>query len=392
VIPDAGEKSSPLLTLSRAQGGPAAAQVLELVRSGGVVSREQIVARGDLSPATVRRVTSTLIEANLLRERTDLAQEGLVGRPRVPVEIDPEGYLVIGVHIGRRRATVALGDLTGRVIAHAGVPRVPEAPLELATLSRVAAHLLGRVGGREPLALGLVAPWRELGASPDENAAQMAELTGLEVRTGDPVGSIAAADHFQRDLGAVGYTLYLYAGDTLGWAVIANRGARTEFFRGSSLTHFPTPLDVPCGCGRNGCLEAVAGEDRFAERLHAQGLVPEPTAAAVYAQAGDPEVLAALRQRARLLGRTGAAVRDMMGPDRVILAGGGYTGCPDVLGDVMDEFELATPNGPAPVEFARFGSGEAMAACTIALGPVYEDPLRLAAPLAGVSLVASARA
>lgn len=382
-----GQKSTALLTLTRAQGGPAAAHVLELVRSGRVVTREQIVANGDLSPATVRRVTSTLIAARLLRERHDLAHDGLVGRPRVPVEIHTSGHVVIGVHVGRRRTTVALGDLTGRVIAHAEVPRAAGSPIRLTHLSKVAAHLLGRVGGREPLAVGLVAPWRELGASPDEAGAQMAELTGLEVRTGDPVGSIAAADHFQRDLDAVGHTLYLHAADTVGWAMVANRGARTEYFRGSSLTHFPTALDTACGCGRHGCLEAVAGDDHFAEGLYAEGLVTAPTASAVYARAGDPDVLVALRERARLLGRTGAAVRDMTSPDRVILAGSAFTGCPDVLTDVLAEFEMAMPDGPVPVEFARFGSGEAMAACTVALGPVYEDPLRLVAPLVDVSPV-----
>ena len=33
--------------------------------------------------------------------------------------------------------------------------------------------------------------------------------------------------------------------------------------------------------------------------------------------------------------------------------------------------------GRIPVEFARYGSGEAQAACTVALGPLYEDPLVL---------------
>jgi len=365
------------MTLSRGSSGPAAAQVLELVRAGASVSRDEVAALGDLSPATVRRAAASLLQAGLLRERADAAREGAVGRPGVLLEVATDTHVVIGVSVSRTRATVALGDLTGRVVGHATAARDPHRPLDLELLSRVAARLLGKAGVREPLAMGLIAPWAELGEDADEAAAQLHDLSGLPVRTGDLVGAAAAADHFQRRGDLSGHTLYVYAADTVGWAMVSNRVTRTEYFRGCTLAHFPTGVEAACACGRTGCLEVVAGEDRFAERLHARGIVGAPTADAVRAACGDPEVLAALRGRARLLGRTAAAIRDMMGPARLVLVGSALTAWPDAAEDLLAELHASEPLGEIPVELAAYGSGEAQAACTVALGPLYEDPLAL---------------
>jgi hypothetical protein len=80
------------------------------------------VAATELSHATVNRQVTRLLEVGLLRERPDLVQAGAVGRPRVPVEVDPDGYGVLGIHIGLRRTTLAAGDLRGRVLGAAEVP------------------------------------------------------------------------------------------------------------------------------------------------------------------------------------------------------------------------------------------------------------------------------
>ena len=110
------------------------------------------------------------------------------------------------------------------------------------------------------------------------------------------------------------------------------------------------------------------------------GLLTEPTIDAVYAAAGEPVIGALLRARARTLGEVAAAVRDMIAPDRVVLVGQAFTGCGAVLDDIKQAFHDATALGDLPLSFTRFGAGiQAIAACTIALGPVYDDPLAIAA-------------
>ncbi|TNM38295.1 ROK family protein [Nocardioides albidus] len=340
---------SPIITVSRGRFSSTATQVLEQVRTARLASRDEIAAATGLSIATVGRTAALLVERGLLRERPDLARPGVTGRPGVPVEIDADGYLVIGVHIGRRIATVALGDLTGRVLASTTVRRPLGADPDLVQLSREAATLLGSCPGRVPLAAGLVAPWREIDLLPREREAELHDLTGLPARTGDHISAVAAAEFLHRRQGrseAGGLTLYLYARDTFGWSVAVDRGVQTDVTRAASLTHFPTGADVPCSCGRTGCLAAAVD------------VLPDAA-------------------RARILGATAGSVRDMLSPDQVVLVGQAFTGDPALRDVIVEAYAASTALAdPVPVSFTRFGSDiQAISACTVALGPVLDDPL-----------------
>jgi predicted NBD/HSP70 family sugar kinase len=148
----------------------------------------------------------------------------------------------------------------------------------------------------------------------------------------------------------------------------------------AALAHFPTRSDVVCSCGATGCLEAVASNHALARRAYDDGLVDRPEIDALHAAAatGGRLVHELLCERARVLGRTAALLSDMVAPDRVVLVGQAFTGYPPSLDEVVAAFESATVLPPVEVSFTRFGTGvQAAAAGTVALGPVYEDPLRI---------------
>ena len=364
-----------MITVARGRFGSASAQVLEHVRAGGTVHRDELAERTGLSVATVGRAVSQLVEAGLLRERPDRTRTGAVGRPGIPVEVDTDRFVTIGVHIGRRIATVAVGDLAGKVLAHETLHRERGDAPDLDRLSRLAAGMLGRSPGRAPLAVGLVGPWRELGLEADRLGSELHELTGLEVRTADHIAAVAATEFFHRRHGTPGVTLYVYARETVGFAVAVDKGVQTEVSRVGSLTHFPTGGTAVCPCGRTGCMEVEAGDEAVARAAVALGVVPEPTIDAVYAAVDHPVGRNLLRTRARVLGRVAASVRDMVAPDRVVLVGQAFTGCGPVLDEITLAFQQTTALGDVPLSFTRFGAGiQAIAACTIALGPVYDDP------------------
>jgi len=369
-------ESSPVITVSRGRLGSPAARVLEEVRGGEAVTRDEIAAGTGLSTATVGRAVAQLLEARILRERPDLARVGQAGRPGVPVEADPTAYVVVGVHLGRGVTTVALGDLAGRVIAQETREHAPGTGLDLDGVSRLAADLLGRVPGRSPLSIGLVAPWRELGLDPDAVAAELHELTGLDVRHADHIAAVAATEFLHRRRGTGGVTLYVYARDTLGFALAVDKGETTEISGVSSLTHFPTGSGLPCSCGRTGCLQVTASEEALGRAAYAAGLVASPAIRDVRRSLDDPRVLALVRERATVLGSVAGAVRDMVAPDRVVLVGQAFTGWPPVLVDVVAAAEQHGPGGDVPISFTRFGAGiQAAAACTIGLGRIIDDPL-----------------
>ena len=364
-----------MITVSRRRVGPAAAQVLEQVRARGTAYRDELATDTGFSLATIGRAVGQLTSVGLLRECTTRIRPRGVGRPGIPVEIDDAGFATIGVHVGRTVVTVALGDLTGAVLATDVVRREAGTPPDLEDASRRAVRLLAQQPGRRPLTVGAVGPWRDLGLVAAEVAEELHELTGLQVFVADHVAAVAAAEFFHRRRGTPGVTLYVYARDTLGFAVATDRGSQTEVSRVGSLAHFPTGSATPCSCGRTGCLEVTASDQALLESARRAGFEADAIEQ-LYAAADHPAVLPLLTQRARLLGGVASAVRDIVAPDRVVLVGQAFTGCPPVLEDVVAGYSEPVGAVEAPVSFTRFGSGiQATAACTVALGPVYDDPL-----------------
>lgn len=364
------------ILISQGRFGTPAGRVLEEVRGRRLVSRDQVARRTGLSAATVARAVTALLEAGMIRERADLIPLGTVGRPGVPVEISPERHVVIGVHLGLRLATVALGDLAGRVVESKTMPHAPEAP-EMERIARLAAQLLGDQPGRIPLAGGIVAPWLDLGVDRHTTGQQLHDCLGLDVMTGDHVAAVAAAEFIHRRHGLGGATLYVYARETLGCALAVDKGGTTEVSRVASLTHFPTDGAARCGCGRRGCAAANLSDHALARAAHDAGLVDRPRIEAVHAAARTSSAARRLlTERALGLGRLVGIASDMLDPDRVVLVGQAFTGFPPALEDVVTGYRSQTAREPVELSFTRFRSGvQAIAACTVAASPVYANPL-----------------
>lgn len=369
---------SPMVVVSRGRLASAATRVLEELRGVGPLSREQLVRATDLSSATIARAVTSLAEAGLVRERRDLTPAGAVGRPGTPVEIDPTTYVVVAVHQGVLETTVALCDLAGRVVANESRPHRRGAPVDLELIARLAAGLLAGSPGRVPLAAGLVAPWRDLELDAHATGAALEEVLGLDVVTADHIAAVAAAEFIHRRHGTGGINTYLYARNSAGFVMAVDRGLQTEVSRVASLTHFPSGTDVLCRCGHAGCFSASAGDQAIAQEAYAAGLVDRARIEDVYlaAGSGSDHALALLRRRARLLGRLAAAVRDMVDPDRLILVGQAFTDFPPLLDEVVASFAETTRLPELTPTFTRFGAGiQSVAAGTVALGSVYDDPL-----------------
>ncbi len=369
-----------MLVLAQGRFGSAPARVMQQVRRSGALTREEIARLTGLSAATVARATGTLLEECLLRERPDLGRPGAVGRPGVPLEVDPGRHSVLGVHVGKRVTTVGLVGLDGQVVGQSRF-RTRGDVEELAR--RVVRHANGLVSAsleRTVLAAGLVAPWDEVPYDEQRLAAVLADGIGLEVATAHHVAAVAAAEYLGRRRTGDRCTAYVYVRETAGFAVANDLVDRTEISRVATLTHFPTRSEGECPCGKRGCFAAVAGDDAVARHAAGTGIVADPEIEHVLtaARAGDAAADRLLRERARVLGTTAAVLRDMVAPDSMVLVGQAFTGYPPAVADVVAAFEAATTLPPMPLSFTRFGAGiQAAAAGTVALGGLYEDPLGL---------------
>ena len=367
-----------MIVLARGRFGSAPARVLEQVRRSGPVTREELARVTGLSPATVARTIGTLVEEHLVRERTDLVRGG-VGRPSAPVDLDPDHHVTLGVHVGKRLTTVGLVDLAGNLVSQTR-GATPESGAEeiVSTAVRGATQLLAANPDRSVLSAGLVAAWGDVDVDEADLGDRLAAATGFEVSTAHHVAAVVAAEYMAKRRDADGCTAYVYVRDTAGFALANDVPDRTEVSRVAALTHFPTRSPLPCGCGRTGCFVAVASDHALARRAHEAGVVARPEIEALHAaaRAGSAAAHTLLCERARVLGETAAVVRDMVAPDRVVLVGQAFTGYPPALDEVAAAFRDATTLPPIDLSFTRFGTGvQAVAAGTVALGPVYEDPL-----------------
>lgn len=87
--------------------------VLSLVRRHGSLSKADIARRTGLSAQTVSVIMRALERDGLLTRGHP--QRGRVGQPSIPMSLNPDGVLSLGLKIGRRSADLILMDFTGRV-------------------------------------------------------------------------------------------------------------------------------------------------------------------------------------------------------------------------------------------------------------------------------------
>ncbi len=382
----------------RIAGGPASS-VLRVACSVGPITRDSAARATGLSVATVNRQVSALLGAGLLRERADLTVPGATGRPRVPFEVDHEPFSTIGIHIGAVSTSIVMSDLRGRVLAAVEIP-TPGGSSEAALMSitRSACAFAARwhrrtllwvgvaTGGRVDTARGTVDHPR-LGWRDGRVAAVVGSGLGVPVSVSGHVEAMAAAELLlapppSNGIAAQdGTSLYVYARETAGMALTIDGRVHTPASGPGSIAHLPTGSSALCGCGARGCLEASVGDRAVVAAAVNRAIVAphtRPSIAAVYgaAQGGSEAARELLTERARILGRTVALLRDMFNPDRVVLGGQAFTAYPAAIAHVREAFVQHSTLAPGNVRVTGFGDRvQQYAATVVSLSALYSDPL-----------------
>ena len=88
--------------------------VLSVVKNEGQVASSQIARLTSLSAQTASIITRSLEADGMLLRGTP--QKGRVGKPSVPILLNPEGALAYGLRIGRRGADMILMNIVGEII------------------------------------------------------------------------------------------------------------------------------------------------------------------------------------------------------------------------------------------------------------------------------------
>ena len=87
--------------------------LLSLLQRNGPQPASYLARQSHLSPPTISTILKRL-ETEGIVMRGD-PRRGKVGKPSVPIALDPDGAFAIGVKIGRRSADILLLDVTGQI-------------------------------------------------------------------------------------------------------------------------------------------------------------------------------------------------------------------------------------------------------------------------------------
>ncbi|MFC6079966.1 ROK family protein [Sphaerisporangium aureirubrum] len=359
------------------------AVVLRFVRQNAPCSRADIAASTGLNKATVSSLVADLIDRRLLRE-TGLT-ENRVGRPATMLVLDGSPYAAIGLEANVDYLTAVAVDLAGTELlswrrTFQGATATPgQAVAAIAALAR---RVLNRMDKEARQVLGLtvavpglvdvngsvrIAPnlgWRDVDLAGDLTKAL--RDPGFPVLVDNDANLAALAEHRFGPHGAVSDLIYLTGEIGVGAGLIMDgrlrRGGRG--FAGE-VGHIPIdPAGPACRCGRNGCLEAVAGLGAVLRHTAPDAtpgeLEPEVEEIVRLARAGDQAVLGTLAEVGRAIGMGVSVLANVLNPQVVVLGGYYVALTPWVLPAAREEL--------ARLSFAPEAGGTELVASTLGYG------------------------
>jgi predicted NBD/HSP70 family sugar kinase len=291
----------------------AAASVFGAARLRGPIARDVIAQVTKLSIATVNRQVTALLDAGILRERADLAVSGAIGRPRVPVEVNHEPFLTLGIHIGARTTSIVATDLFGRTLDVVETPTPRGAQdAALASLASSARRYLSRWHRRTPLWVGVAAggvvdgttgylDHQRLGWSDAPVGPVLAETLGLPVSVASHVDAMAGAELLlgvRRQPTQSSTSLYVYARETVGYALSIGGRVHSPASGPGTIAALPAHSELLGGSGQ---LESTVSDEavliaaRKARIIPAEGPGSTVTAVLRSARQGNQQARAAAR-------------------------------------------------------------------------------------------------
>ena len=381
----------------------AAGSVFGAARLRGPIARDVIAQVTGLSIATVNRQVTALLDAGVLRERADLAVSGAIGRPRVPVEVNHEPYLTLGVHIGARTTSIVATDLFGRTldVVETPTPRGPQGAA-LASLAASARRYLSRWHRRRALWVGVAAggvvdsatgylDHPRLGWSDAPVGPVLAEALGLPVSVASHVDAMAGAELLlgARRLPASeiaggsptssSTSLYVYARETVGYALSIGGRVHSPASGPGTIAALPAESELLGGTGQ---LESTVSDEavliaaRKARIIAGEGPASTMPAVLRAARQGNESAQALLAERARVLGQAVALLRDMLNPDDLVVGGQAFTEYPEGMELVEAAYAERSVLPQRQIRVTAFGNRvQEAGAGVVSLVGLYADPI-----------------
>jgi predicted NBD/HSP70 family sugar kinase len=308
------------------------------------VSQAEIARSTRLAPATVSNIVRDLAAAGLVETTTGRGRRGTT------VRVARSAGLVAGVDIGHRHARVAVGDLTGQVLAQRREPLASDHTHAegLDLVSRLLAEVLAEVGAGHSdvltVGLGLPAPinaddvvmssailpgWVGL------NAQQEATCRlGLPTHIENDANLGAIAEHHRgAGMGHPNMAFVKVSSGVGAGLIIGGEPFRGAFGTAGEIGHLTLDEQGPlCRCGSRGCLEAYASVGSAESLIAHQSREADVEDVLAAALAGNVAALRILEDAGLHLGWGLAMLANLINPS-VIVVGGDMARAGDLLLD-----------------------------------------------------------
>jgi predicted NBD/HSP70 family sugar kinase len=312
--------------------------VLALLARQGPLSRAEIAARLELSPAAVTTITRKLLGDGLVTEGGPRTPQ--TGRPSIPLALVPGAAYAIGVQVAREHVTLVLSRLDAtmvQAVTHQFDPTESESLGRLTDLIR--AEVEYAVANELPLlGVGVAVPGvvdpetgtlrmsMRLGWTGMPLAALLRDALELPVLVDNDISALTAADRLYGPGADCSDFLLVAIGQGIGLGMVLD-GAPYRGAAGAAgeLGHVPVLPDGPvCGCGNRGCLETQVSTVALLNRARELGAVAlddDLSDLLTAADSGSPEVVSLLAEAGDLLGRVLAGSVNLLGPQAVVIVG-----------------------------------------------------------------------
>lgn len=263
--------------------------VLSLVRRHGSLPKSEIARRSGLSAQTASVIMRSLERDGLLLR--DEPQRGKVGQPSIPMRLNPDGVLSIGLKIGRRSADLVLVDFLGRERVSTSTTFAYPLPKDLIqfakegmdqlfqNLSAAEVKRIAGIGVSMPFELwnwaekigapeGQMDAWREF-----EFQSEMANITNLPVIIQNDATSACGAELVFGRGTELSDFVYFFVGTFIGGGIVLNHSVYSG--RTGNAGAFG-PMPVISDDGKTTTLIDHASVFTLESRLKEKGIDPSP--------------------------------------------------------------------------------------------------------------------
>ncbi|WP_176083525.1 ROK family transcriptional regulator [Martelella sp. HB161492] len=325
--------------------------ILNLIRRNEEMSRSDLTVSTGLSAAVVGFVVKDLLEEGYLVEHAP--RDSSLGRRPVPLRLNREGHLAIGLKLGRDRLDCVLTDLAMEPLEQRSVPLNDYDPKAVVGCARQAVNEVLR-SRNEPNRPILGAGWTmpahldtrtgsclrsfRFGWENVPIGTMLSKALEMPVFVEDDTLAYAQAHHLF-GLGMQQQSFGVFAiGEGLFFASVINDQVwRGQIGNAGKVGHIMHQEGGRlCECGRHGCLQAYYSVTAMQERWQERGN-PTDLATAVIAQ--DPAALELVRDAGATIGRHLAQWNTLIDHEMIIFGGESTSFGDAFMGPMREAFD-----------------------------------------------------